>query len=199
LTEERSKVRPSTSRRSTARKIEGESAQDFRHVAVGCALAGAAEHERRPAALPRRRDRLHGSARAYDQHIGIFREARGGAEPGELARIELHIRIAAEEADERHVAPDDREARAVARRADREIVRGPHGACPRHVLHHDHGVAGNVAGEMARDDPGGDVITAARAVADDEVDVAGFVEVLDGGLRVRWSDQQQHRHAEKRV
>ena len=60
-----------------------------------------------------------------------------------------------------------------------EEVDGAQASGARHVLH-DHGwLAGNVPAEMARKQPPIDVVAAAGAVADDQLDLLALVEFGD--------------------
>ncbi len=68
-------------------------AQDDRHVVAGGAFRGAAEHQRIAAGPARIVDGLHRDVFAHDQDVGVVGEARRGAEPGELARIELRVAL----------------------------------------------------------------------------------------------------------
>ena len=78
---------------------------------------------------------------------------------------------------------EGRDRGAVLGRLAEHVVRGPDVAGARHVLRHDRRLAGNVVGEMARDDARIGVEPAADAGRDDEFDVLAPVEVGLGGGR----------------
>jgi hypothetical protein len=60
-----------------------------------------------------------------------------------------------------------------------EVVDRAQTAGARHVLHDHFRIAGNDVPEMARQQPGIDVVAAARAGADDQIDLLAPVEVRD--------------------
>ena len=144
-----------------------------------------------PPVLARIVDGLHRDVLAHDQDVGVVGEARRRAEPVELARIELRVAVAAEHAHQRHVAGEMRDRGAVARRQIVEPVDGAQRSGARHVLHHHVGMAGDVAAEMAADQPRIDVVAAARPVADDQRHRLASVEVGDRVGRCR--RRRQHR------
>ena len=167
--------------------------QDFRHVGVARALAGAGEHQRRAARAARLCDRLGRRIRTHHQDEGVAGEARRRAEPGELARVELDAGIVGDQSDQCNVAAEQREGGAVLRRQRVEVVGRAQAAGARHVLHHDAGIAGNVAADMAREQTREAVIAAAGAVADDQVDLPAAVEIFNVVLRQRdrWRRHEQ--------
>jgi len=78
-----------------------------------------------------------------------------------------------------------------------EVVGGAQAAGARHVLHHDIGIARDVAAEMARQQARDDVVTAARPVADDQIDLLALVEILHRRLGPRGGGKAD-RHEQQR-
>ena len=118
--------------------------------------------------------------------------AVGGAEIGDLGRVEHRLRLVVEQ------RADDGAGR---HRADRQPVLGRDladmdaglgAARARHVLHHHVWIAGNVAAEMPRHRARIDVEATAGIVADHEVDGLAGVVVL-GGRRSRGGDHAGRR------
>jgi len=139
-------------------------------------------HERRARARSCLGDRLHRRVGAHHQDVGVAGEARRRAEPDELARIELDVGIVRDQSDQRHIAAEQTDCGAVLGRDRVEVVGGAQAAGARHVLHHDIGIARNVAAEIARQQARDDVVTAARPVADDQIDLLALVEIVDRRL-----------------
>src|SRR5215472_16800792 len=199
LTAEESNVRPSISPRSTARKSEGESGYPstwrmlrpsasrriFGTSASRAPSPVPAEHDRRPACPAGGGDRRRRGVGTHDQHERIIGKVRRRAEPGELARVELGARIGADQPDQRNVAAEDAEGRAVLRRGAVEPVGGTQAAGAGHVLYRDRRVARDEPADVARDQPRREIVAAARPVADDQVDLPSLIECRDGVLGVR--------------
>ena len=164
-------------------------AQDDRHVVAGRSFGRGAEHERRKVGAARLLDRFHRRVLAHEQNIGVVGEARCGAEPRQPARVKLHVGVAAEETEERHVARERADRGAVLRRDVVEIVDRAQAAGTRHILH-DHGwMSGNKLAEVARKQPRMDIVAATRAIADDQVYLPALVEVGER-IRMRRDDRQ---------
>ena len=117
----------------------------------------------------------------------------GGAEVVELLRVVLNLRL---------VAGQRVHDRAREQRAERGAVLGRHvvevsgclvAAGARHVFRHHVRVAGNVFADVAGDSASVDVMPAAWRGADDEIDIATFVERGEIALRrCRRGEQAQH-------
>ncbi len=176
-------------------EVEAErTAQHHRHVVAGGALGGATEHQRRPAEPARIVDRLHRGVLADEQEVSVVGVARRGAEPGQRARVEPHIGVVADDGEERHVARKGGDRGAVVRRGIGEEVDGAQTAGARHVLHDHVWIAGNVPAEMSGEQPSIDVIAAAGAVADDQLDLLALVELGDRiGARIRERKHERRR------
>src|SRR5262249_21237307 len=86
---------------------------------------------------------------------------------------------AAKESDERHVARERADGGAVLGREVVEIIDRAQAAGARHVLHDHARIAGNEPAEMARQEPRIGVVTAARPIADDQIDLLAPVETGD--------------------
>src|SRR5947207_353701 len=148
-------------------------------VGIG-ARAGAADEdvarvevlEARDAGLAPRRAHAHLVVRA--------------AEPAELRGLELRA-LGAEQRIERNAAADGAEHRAVLRRRLVEPIREPQAPRAFHILRHDDRVAGKVLSDVPREKARIDVVAAADAVADVELDHLAFVE-LALRLAERWRD-----------
>src|SRR6516165_163652 len=83
------------------------------------------------------------------------------------------------------IAAEQTDCGAVLGRDRVEVVGGAQAAGARHVLHHDIGIARNVAAQMTRQQARDDVVTAARPVADDHIDLLALVEIFDRALSER--------------
>jgi hypothetical protein len=173
-------------------------AQEERHVGAGIARRGAAQDERRTIGPTRIVDRFHRRVRPHEQDIGVVRVARRRAEPGEVARIELHARVVPERAEQGHVAGEGAEDGAVLGRHIVEVIGGAQTSGAGHVLHDDAGIAGNVPAHVARQEPRIHIVAAARPIADDESDLLALVEIGDriSGRRGHESSDNEKRCAE---
>src|SRR5262249_29619906 len=105
----------------------------------------------------------------------------GAADPGELVGLELRA-LGAEQRIEGGAAAEGGDRRAVLRADIVDPVGKPQAAGAFHVLRDDGRVAGDVLAQMAGKHAGIEIVGAADAVADIELDVAALVE-LRGRLR----------------
>src|SRR5262249_14951257 len=124
-----------------------------------------------------------------DAHLVV-----GAADPVELGAVELRG-LAAEQRIKAGTAPDGAEHEAVLGCDVEEPVGEPQAAGAIHVLGRHHRIARDVFAEVTGDHSGVDVVAAAHAVADHQVDVLAFVEV-GRALRVAsrgWSDGKKRR------
>ena len=123
----------------------------------------------------------------------------GAADPVELGRVELRA-LVAEQRIEAGAAADDAEGRAVLGADIVEPVGEPQAAGALHVLRHDVRIAGNVLAHVAREHARIEVVAAADAVADIEIDGLALVEV-GHALRAaaRGGDKQEGRGQRPRV
>src|SRR4051794_17599281 len=99
----------------------------------------------------------------------------GAADPGELVAVELRL-LVSEQRIEASAAADGAEHRAVLGRDVVEPVSEAEAAGALHVLRRHRRIAGDVLAHVTRDQPGIDVIAAAHAVADHEIDVLAFIK-----------------------
>src|SRR5262249_50840032 len=116
-----------------------------------------------------------------DARGGVPRHAHahlvvGAADPGELGAVELGA-LLAEDRIEPGAAADGGDHAAVLWGDAEHPVGEPQAAGAFHVLRHDRRIAGDVLGEVARDDAGVEVIATADAVADVEIERLALVEV----------------------
>ena len=100
------------------------------------------------------------------------------AEPGELGAVELGAGRR-QQRRRRDGAAERADGGAVLRRHRIDELRGAQAAGAGHVLRHDIGVSGDVLAEMARQQPAVEIVAAADAVADDQIDGLALVEILD--------------------
>ena len=154
-------------------------AQQDRYIVAGGTFSRPSEHHRRAARTARILDRFDRRVLAQHQQIGVIAIARRGTEPGEFARIKLHIGIAAKKRDQHHVARKQTERGAVLGRDRIDVVRCAQAAGSRHVLHHHARIARDVSADVAREQAGIDVIAAARAKASDQAHLVTAIEVGD--------------------
>ena len=124
----------------------------------------------------------------------VVGKIRGGAEPDEFARVEADPGRVAENGEQRHVAGDRADGGAVVRGDRIEMVRGAQAAGPRHVLHHDRGVAGNVAAEISRDQPRAEIVAAAGTIADDHIDGPAAIKIGDRLRTDRAGEEESRQH-----
>jgi len=78
----------------------------------------------------------------------------------------------------RHVARERSEHRAVARRLRVEKIGGGDAGRRRHVLNDDRRLAGNMLGEVSREEAPGKIVVVADGVSDDQSDLLVLVEIL---------------------
>ena len=100
----------------------------------------------------------------------------GAADPGELPRVELGG-LRAQQRIERDAARNRAECGAVAGRDVVEPVRQPDAAGTLHVLGNDRRISRDMPSHVPGDHPGIDVVPAAHAVADIEVDGPALEEI----------------------
>ena len=120
----------------------------------------------------------------------------GAADPGELGAVELHA-LGREHRIETGAAADDGEHRAVLRRDPIHPVGEPQAAGAFHVPRDDVRPSGDVLADVAGERAGVEIVAAADAVADIELDVPALVELgrgLRGGERQRPKHQERGRH-----
>src|SRR5262249_5753122 len=92
---------------------------------------------------------------------------------------------------------EGRDGGAILGRLAEHIIGSPNMAGTRHVLGHDRRLAGNMAGEMARDDARVGIEPASDPGADDELDVLAALGIrLSGGRRGKWSRGEPCQNAE---
>jgi hypothetical protein len=125
-------------------------AQDDGHIVAGAAIGAGSQNERREISAPRLVDGFDRRVPAHDENVCIVKKTRGRAEPREPAWFELDAGIAAEEPNQRHIAREHRNNRAVARREIIKVVGGAQTSAPRHVLHDHLRIAGNERTKVAR-------------------------------------------------
>ena len=130
-----------------------------------------------------------------DQHqIGIVRIGRHAAEPCELGRIELRLRIALNR-ELRRSALELGEHGAVALGRIVDAVGGDEAAAARSILHADERIARDEAAEMLGREARRDVVDAAGRGADQHSDGLAAVELLDGLCVCGWHRDQSYGQA----
>ena len=117
-----------------------------------------------------------------------------------LPRIELDA-LATHRLVERQVEVQREQYRAVAGAAIVGVIQHHHAARAGHVARDNVGVAGDVPAEVAGEQPGIDVIAAARRRADEDGHVLALVEVRDriGRGAPGRNKPKENQHAEKRA
>src|SRR5437763_15948716 len=138
-------------------------------VGIG-ARAGAADEDGARVEVLEARDSGLAPRRAH-AHLVVR-----AAEPAEFRGLELRA-LGAEQRIERDAAADGAEYRAVLRRRLVQPVRKSQASRAFHVLRHDHRIAGKLLSHVASEEPGIDIVAAAHAVADVELDHLAFVEL----------------------
>ncbi len=130
-------------------------------------------------------------ARIHHENVGVGREGRQAAQPGQLERIEFGGSIALDR-QLCNAALDNRDDRTVIILGVREIVRQCEPAAFRSVDRDDRRTAGNEAPEMFGHKPPRQIVDAAGRSADDQSDRAALVELL-GPLRRRGRYVRAHK------
>ena len=95
---------------------------------------------------------------------------RDAADPGELRRIELRALGSVEQWLNDDAAGEGGKHRAVLGRQTVKIIHGLEAARARHILHHERGIARDIATHVTRQRPGVDIVAAASTKADQHLD-----------------------------
>ena len=117
---------------------------------------------------------LHAGALVHHRHAGV---GVGAADPVELHRVELRVRVIAQQWLERNAALRRADMQAVLVRDIGDVVGHHQAAAARHVAHDHLRIAGDVLADMTRNQPRIDVVAAAGGEADIERDGLVLVEL----------------------
>src|SRR5262245_20347664 len=98
----------------------------------------------------------------------------------------------ADDAEERHVARENRDRGAVLRGIVIEVIDGTQAAGPRHVLDNDVWLPRNVTTQMACNEPAVDIVTAAGSISDDQIDLPPLEKI--GWFRIGASRAKQRKN-----
>src|SRR5689334_19966537 len=130
----------------------------------------------------------------HDQHVGVVRERREAAEPGQGLWVEFRLWIALDR-QQRDRALDDSNHRAVAWCACGKIVEQAETAIGGPVLRRDLRLAWNEAPDVPCYHASGEIVDAAGRGRDDERDGASLIELLHrlraGSLNDRKATEQR--------
>ena len=118
---------------------------------------------------------------------------RDDADPGIFAEIEIDL-VRLDDGLGDHARIEDGHDGAVLRRGQVEIAHRRQAPRPRHVLHDDGRIAGNVAADIARQHAGIIVVAAGGREADHDGEELALVEIVGARLR----HQRQHSHQQRR-